>query len=322
MDKELKEQVNLKPIRKEIISPGNKYIELKPGTRVKFHFQTRRANDVRIIDDSKKINKPMELVLGKKFKLEVWEVMVQKMSLNEVAKFTVHKSLCAQYPFISKTLRDIGKKPDERRHCCGMTLQNEGMGYEDLDELLQRPVDLEFTIELISIELPEEYEKERWQMSDDEKMLATHTLRERGNRLYNAQNYAEAEICYRDAVGMVEQLMLKEKPHDAEWQELANIKVPLLLNYAQCRLIAGDYYAVIEHCNEVLTLDPRNVKALFRRAKAHAGAWNPAQARRDFLDALSLDASLKTTVARELKAIEEQQHERNVQDRIHMQKLF
>lgn len=203
-----------------------------------------------------------------------------------------------------------------------MTLQNEGMGYEDLDELLQRPVDLEFTIELISIELPEEYEKERWQMSDDEKMLATHTLRERGNRLYNAQNYAEAEICYRDAVGMVEQLMLKEKPHDAEWQELANIKVPLLLNYAQCRLIAGDYYAVIEHCNEVLTLDPRNVKALFRRAKAHAGAWNPAQARRDFLDALSLDASLKTTVARELKAIEEQQHERNVQDRIHMQKLF
>lgn len=311
--------------------------------QVKFHFQTRRANDVRVIDDSKKINKPMELVLGKKFKLEVWEVMVQKMSLNEVAKFTVHKSvskpiaisnvswlvryffylqLCAQYPFISKTLRDIGKKHDERRHCCGMTLQNEGMGYEDLDDLLQKPVDLEFTIELISIELPEEYEKERWQMSDDEKMLATHTLRERGNRLYNAQNYAEAEICYRDAVGMVEQLMLKEKPHDAEWQELANIKVPLLLNYAQCRLIAGDYYAVIEHCNEVLTLDPRNVKALFRRAKAHAGAWNPAQARRDFLDALSLDASLKTTVARELKAIEEQQHERNVQDRIHMQKLF
>jgi len=35
----------------------------------------------------------MELVLGKKFKLEVWEVIVQKMSLNEVAKFTVHKSV-------------------------------------------------------------------------------------------------------------------------------------------------------------------------------------------------------------------------------------
>lgn len=51
---------------------------------------------MRIVDDSKKINKPMELVLGKKFKLEVWEVIVQKMSLNEVAKFTVHKSVSAQ----------------------------------------------------------------------------------------------------------------------------------------------------------------------------------------------------------------------------------
>lgn len=35
----------------------------------------------------------MELVIGKKFKFEVWEVIVQKMSLNEVAKFRVHKSV-------------------------------------------------------------------------------------------------------------------------------------------------------------------------------------------------------------------------------------
>jgi AH receptor-interacting protein len=31
--------------------------------------------------------------LGKKFKLEVWEVIVQKMALNEVARFTVDKSV-------------------------------------------------------------------------------------------------------------------------------------------------------------------------------------------------------------------------------------
>lgn len=40
----------------------------------------------------------MELVLGKKFKLEVWEVIVQKMSLNEVAKFTVHKTVSLPSP--------------------------------------------------------------------------------------------------------------------------------------------------------------------------------------------------------------------------------
>lgn len=47
------------------------------------------------MDDSRKLGdgKPMELVLGKKFKLEVWEVIVQKMALNEVAQFTVDKSV-------------------------------------------------------------------------------------------------------------------------------------------------------------------------------------------------------------------------------------
>lgn len=43
----------------------------------------------------------MELVLGKKFKLEVWEVIVQKMSLNEVAKFTVHKTVSLSCPSLS-----------------------------------------------------------------------------------------------------------------------------------------------------------------------------------------------------------------------------
>lgn len=37
--------------------------------------------------------KPVDLVLGKKFKLEVWEVIVQKMAINEVAQFTVDKSV-------------------------------------------------------------------------------------------------------------------------------------------------------------------------------------------------------------------------------------
>lgn len=54
--------------------------------------------------------------------------------------------LVVQYPFVSKTLRDIGKPKEERKHCCGMTIQNEGIGYKDLDELFTNPCDLEFII--------------------------------------------------------------------------------------------------------------------------------------------------------------------------------
>lgn len=48
----------------------------------------------------------------------------------------------------------------------------------------------------------------------------------------------------------------REKPNDEEWLELIRVKIPILLNYAQCRLLDKDYYAVIEHCTEVLKHEP------------------------------------------------------------------
>lgn len=47
------------------------------------------------------------------------------------------------------------------------------------------------------------------------------------------------------------------------------------------------------------------MKALFRRAKAHVGAWNPEEAAADFRRCAELDTKLKTTVSRELDALDE-----------------
>uniref|UniRef100_A0A1A9W8Z5 AIP/AIPL N-terminal FKBP-type PPIase domain-containing protein n=1 Tax=Glossina brevipalpis TaxID=37001 RepID=A0A1A9W8Z5_9MUSC len=309
-------------IQKQILSSGQQYIPLTNGTRVKFHFQTRKTKDGLVVDDSRKIGQPMQLVLGKKFKLEVWEVMIQKMALNEVAKFIVDKTLVSQYPFVSKTLRDMDKPKKNSHHCCGLSLQTEGLGYKDLDELLSNPCDLEFIIELISVELPEHYQKETWQLTDNEKLKTVTKLKEEGNQLYKSGDYEKAEECYRQAVSIIEQLMLKEKPHDIEWLELAKLKIPVLLNYAQCRLLSNDYYAVIEHCNEILQLDPDNVKAYYRRGKAHFGAWNPEEARKDFQRTVELDPMLQKMIGKELKAIDEAQQERDLQDKRSLQHLF
>ena len=48
----------------------------------------------------------------------------------------------------------------------------------------------------------------------------------------------------------------REKPGDAEYVALDMKKVPLLLNYSQCKLFLQDYYAVIEHTTEVINKDP------------------------------------------------------------------
>ncbi|CAH1155775.1 unnamed protein product [Phaedon cochleariae] len=313
-------------IVKKTLYAGTKEVSFKNGTKVHFHFQTRLCdNSKTLIDDSRKMGsgKPFELVLGKKFKLEVWEAILQKMAIDEVAQFTIDKSLVVQYPFVSKTIRDIHRPKEERKtHCCAMTLQNEGIGYNDLNDLLKNPVDLEYIIELLKVEQPEEYEKDSWQMEEEERIDLIPQLREQGNLEYKKKNYDKAAELYAKAVGMLEQLMLKEKPHDTEWNDLDKQKIPILLNYAQCKLNEGDYYAVIEHCTTVIKSDKKNVKAYFRRAKAHVGAWNVHEAKIDYAKVIELDKSLEVLVQKELCQLEKQIKIKDSEDKGKLKNLF
>lgn len=65
-----------------------------------------------------------------------------------------------------------------------------------------------------------------------------------------------------------------------------------------------------------------NVKAHFRRAKAHVGAWNPAEAMKDFEKVMVLDSSLTTTVKKELQTLEELIKRKDGQDKEKFKKLF
>jgi len=58
--------------------------------KVKFHYRTSLC-DGTVLDDSRTMggqSKPMELILGKKFKLPVWEQVVITMREGEIADFT------------------------------------------------------------------------------------------------------------------------------------------------------------------------------------------------------------------------------------------
>ena len=57
-------------------------------------------------------------------------------------------------------------------------------------------------------------------------------------------------------MNFIQNLFFREKPGEEEWKTLNDMKVPLLLNYSQCQHMQGNYYAVIEHCSSVLTIDP------------------------------------------------------------------
>ncbi|XP_050301435.1 AH receptor-interacting protein [Anthonomus grandis grandis] len=314
-------------IVKKVLYTGTKPIAFKDGTKIFFHFQTKLCNpEGTLLDDSRKMGKgePLHIVLGKKFKLEVWEAILQKMALNEVAQFKVDKTLIMQYPFVSKTLRDMHKPKDERHHThnCAMSLQTEGVGYDDLNDLLKHPQDLEFTMEIVSVQQPDEYEKESWQMDENEQIDMIPKLKLQGNQEYGKKNYEKAAEMYAKAIGMLEQLMIKEKPHDVEWNALNTQKLPLLLNFAQCKLNEKDFYPVITHCTEVLKYDKDNVKAYFRRAKAHVAVWNPREAREDLEKVMTLDPSLVPFAKTELLKLEEMQKVKDLQDKEKLKNMF
>ncbi|KAI0225055.1 Aryl-hydrocarbon-interacting protein-like 1 [Lamellibrachia satsuma] len=286
-------------IQKHVLHAGKGNIpSFINGTKVFFHYQTRCCDDNHtVMDDSRKHNKPMELYIGKKFKLEVWETCIKSMKVHEVASFKVHPTLLGAYPMVAKSLRDIHHgKHSSHNHCCGMTLKEHGLGYEDLDKLMKNPQPLEFILELLTVEIAGEFRKEIWAMDEGEKLAVLPKLREEGNSLYKEGAYEKAAAKYAEAIGVLEQLLLKEKPGDEDWTSLDKEKIPFLLNYSQCHLLLGNYYAVIEHTTEVITKDPGNVKALFRRARAHMAVWNPEDAMADLNRVLELDSSLERAV--------------------------
>ena len=48
----------------------------------------------------------------------------------------------------------------------------------------------------------------------------------------------------------------REKPGDEDFVKLDQMKIPFLLNFAQCQLLLDDFYPAIEHTTEVLKRDP------------------------------------------------------------------
>lgn len=59
------------------------------------------------------------------------------------------------------------------------------------------------------MELPDEYQKETWQLNDTERFNVITENRELGNELYRQGKIDEAEEKYRAALEIIEQLLLK-----------------------------------------------------------------------------------------------------------------
>ena len=198
-----------------------------------------------------------------------------------------------------------------------------GTGHKDLDSLMQNKPGLAFEINLIRIENPGDYKQDSWAMTDNEKMEIIPRLREEGNSFYKSGDHKAACEKYFEALSYLESLSIKEKPQSEDWNKIECIKVPFLLNYAQCQLISGDYAEVIRHTSKVLEFEPDNIKALYRRGRAHSACWNVEEAEIDLKRAAVLDSSLQKMVDKELVTLRQRVREEEKEERDRLQgKLF
>lgn len=338
-------------IKRQILYPGKRDLgELEPETKLVYHFETAiiRKRDLQeervVVDDSRQMSggKPVETIYGKQFKLPIWESCLASMRKGEVCRLTVRDDpvthyICLNYAITSKCFRKYyGVEPTNvddssghnghqhshsTTHNCSVSFRDSP--YKDLNELIAKPPELfEFTFEFVDAVPPKSYTKDIWQMSDQEKRTILPRYREEGNKYYTERDYEKAQSAYSKGLSILESLMLKEKPGDPDWTKLDEMKKPYLLNLAQVKLNQGEFYECIKYTDEVLKREPENLKALFRRAKAHAGVWNIQDARDDLTRCLEMDRTMGKTVARCLHELKQREEIKNKEDRERFGRMF
>jgi len=104
-----------------------------------------------------------------------------------------------------------------------------------------------------------------------ETQAAAEQLRDSGNNFFKAQDYPEAARCYREALTSLQRLQGSGK--EASLEQLVLIRA-VRLNLASTLLNLGeDFDEAIGLCNAVLSADPGDAKALFKRGSLrHAAA--------------------------------------------------
>ncbi|KAM4047186.1 aryl-hydrocarbon-interacting protein-like 1 isoform 4-T6 [Anomaloglossus baeobatrachus] len=295
---------------------------------VTFHFRTLKCDSDRtVIDDSKKVGVPMEIIIGNMFKLEVWEILLASMRIGEVAEFWCDVTHTGMYPLVSKSLRRIaeGKDPtDWHIHTCGLAnmFAYHTLGYEDLDELQKEPQPLIFVLELLKVESPSMYKRETWALNNDEKLKIVPVLHGEGNRLFKLGRFEDATNKYREALICLKNLQTKEKPWEVPWMKLEKMINTLILNYCQCLLRMEEYYEVLEHTTDIIQHHPGLVKAYFLRAKAHAEVWNEAEAKKDFDKVLELDPEMSRQIKKEIQILEMRMQEKEEEEKLKYRNLF
>ncbi|XP_051727296.1 FKBP prolyl isomerase 16 [Ctenopharyngodon idella] len=140
--------------------------------------------------------------------------------------------------------------------------------------------------------------------------------RERGNFYFQREEYSMAVQAYCMALDV-----LTTRTHDGqscateeEEEEVNDYRVKCLNNLAAAQLKLGQFDEALHTSQDVLFLDPQNVKALFRKGKLLSDKGDYEEAMETLKKALKLEPSTKAIHAELSKLVKRQAGENETQD--------
>lgn len=146
---------------------------------------------------------------------------------------------------------------------------------------------LVYEVEMVNFEKA----KDSWEMDVGEKIAQSKLLKDKGTKYFTKGNYSRALENYRKIVSMLEYETSGLK--DDEAQERNQLLLAAHLNIAMCNLKVSSFCEAEQECDEALKIDPKNVKAIFRRGQSLLERCEFERALEDFNKVLELEPSNK-----------------------------
>jgi len=139
-----------------------------------------------------------------------------------------------------------------------------------------------FCVQLVEFEKG----KEQWAMTSEDKLRFAASRKDMGAKLFKSKRFELALEKYKK---VIDTLAHNDKFSEEQKMRAAELKHASELNKAACYLQLGDPTNALCICNSILKDDRHNIKALFRRAKAHFERAENVEAIKDLEHLLELD---------------------------------
>lgn len=147
-------------------------------------------------------------------------------------------------------------------------------------------------------------------------------IKDSGNHYFKTGDYASAKRKYRKAMMYIEHFTEDYEFAENEDSEMGRkYAVPIMLNLAACALKTKDFDEAIEKCDDVLSLDEKNTKSLYRRGQAYYGLKEWDLAISDFNKALAIEPENKG-ILKELNTVKKTRTEHKNKEKAIYAKMF